>query len=71
MTNLGDRESGFYWISIDGQEIEVAQWQAEWNQWLVAGSGAPLPDELSAVVTVLSDLLPPPIVPGSRQAAAE
>jgi hypothetical protein len=29
MTNLDDRESGFYWISIGGQEVEVAQWQAE------------------------------------------
>jgi hypothetical protein len=70
MTNLDDREAGFYWISIGGQEVEVAQWQAEWNQWLVAGSGQPLPDELSALVTVLSDLLPPPTIPASRQAAA-
>jgi hypothetical protein len=29
MTNLDDREPGFYWISIGGQEVEVAQWQAE------------------------------------------
>ncbi len=71
MTNLDDREAGFYWISIDGQEVEVAQWQAEWSQWLVAGSGTPLPDQLFALVTVLSDLLPPPTIPASRQPAAE
>jgi hypothetical protein len=68
MTDLDDRESGFYWISIGDQEVEVAQWQAEWNQWLVAGSGQPLSDGLSAVVKVLSDLLLPPAVPASRQA---
>jgi hypothetical protein len=66
MTNLDDREAGFYWISIDGQEVEVAQWQAEWGQWLVTGSGMPLPDGLSALVTVLSNVLPPPTMPASR-----
>jgi hypothetical protein len=71
MTDLDDRESGFYWISIDGQEVEVAQWQAEWSQWLVTGSGTPLPDALSATVTVLSDVLPPPTISASCQAAAE
>jgi hypothetical protein len=71
MTDLDDRESGFYWISIDGQEVEVAHWQAEWSQWLVTGSGTPLPDELSAFVTVLSDMLPPPTTFALRQAAAK
>lgn len=69
MTDPDDREAGFYWISIDGQEVEVAQWLAEWSHWLVAGSGTPLSDEVSASVVVLSDLLPPPVIPASRQVA--
>jgi hypothetical protein len=71
MISLDDRETGFYWISIDGLEVEVAQWQAEWSQWLVAGSGTPLSDELATRLTVLSDMLPPPAIPASRQVAAE
>lgn len=63
MVDLDDRKDGFYWISIDGQQAEVAQWQAEWSQWLVAGSGRPLPDDLAARLMVLSDTLPPPVVP--------
>jgi hypothetical protein len=71
MSEPDDREAGFYWISIDGQEPEVAQWQADWSQWLVAGSKMPLSDEWSELVMVLSDRLPPPAVPASRRAAAE
>ena len=71
MTDPDDRADGFYWISIDGQEVEVAQWQTEWSRWLVAGSGMPLSDEWSTRVMVLSKRLPPPAVPVSRQAAAE
>jgi hypothetical protein len=71
MTDPDDREAGFYWISIDGQEVEVAQWQTEWSRWLVTGSGMPLADEWSGRVLVLSDRLPPPAVLVSRQAAAE
>ena len=57
------REAGFYWISINGQEVEVAQWQHEWDQWFVIGSEIPLSDEIAVCVTVLSDLLPPPALP--------
>jgi hypothetical protein len=71
MSEPDDREAGFYWISIDGQEAEVAQWQAEWGQWLVAGSKMPLPDQLSESVTVLSDRLPPPANADLTRAAAE
>ena len=35
MTDPDNRETGFYWICIGGQEPEIAQWQAEWDQWLV------------------------------------
>jgi hypothetical protein len=69
MTDLDDREAGFYWISIGGQEAEVAQWQTEWGRWLVTGSGTPLSDEVSAHVVMLSDLLRPPAILESRQAA--
>jgi hypothetical protein len=68
MIDPDNREDGFYWISIDGQEVEVAQWQAEWGYWLVAGSGTPVSDERSIRLVVLSDLLRPPAIP-ARQAA--
>ena len=64
------REAGFYWIRIDGQEAEVAQWQVEWGQWLVAGSGKPLSDETASRVMVLSDCLIVPAIPASSAAAA-
>jgi hypothetical protein len=62
MVDPDHREDGFYWISIDGQEVEVAHWQAEWGQWLVAGSGTPLSDDLAARVVV-----PPPASPATRR----
>lgn len=62
MADPDDREAGFYWISIDGQEVEVAQWQTEWGRWLVTGSSQPLSDLLSAHVQVLSEALPQPMV---------
>jgi hypothetical protein len=65
MTDPDDREAGFYWISIDGQEPEVAQWQNEWGQWLVTGHKMPLTDALATKVVVLSDMLPVPVVAGS------
>lgn len=71
MSEPDDREAGFYWISIDCQEAEVAQWQAEWGQWLVAGCKMPLPDHLSDRVAVLSDRLPPPAIADVTRAAAE
>jgi hypothetical protein len=70
MPDLDELEDGFYWISIDGQQAEVAQWQVEWSQWLVAGCTKPLADDLSTRVVVLSDRLPPPTTPASRSAAA-
>ena len=42
MTAPDDRNNGFYWIRIGDQEAEVAQWQSEWAQWLVAGKAAAL-----------------------------
>src|SRR4051794_922730 len=60
MADSDDREDGFYWIRIDSQEAEVAQWQSEWGQWLVAGSAMPLSDAWSSRVTVLSERLSPP-----------
>jgi hypothetical protein len=65
-----DLEDGFYWISIDGQEAEVAQWQVEWSQWLVAGCTRPLSDAWSTRITVLSERLSPPTISGSRSATA-
>jgi hypothetical protein len=67
MLDQDDREAGFYWICVDGQEAEVAQWQAEWGQWLVAGSGKPLSDERAGRVIVLSGCLPVPTVPASHR----
>jgi hypothetical protein len=55
-----DREAGFYWISINGQEAEVAQWQSEWETWLVTGRAQPLTDEVGIKVEVLSACLTPP-----------
>lgn len=66
MTDPDDRDAGFYWISIDGQEVEVAQWQTEWSRWLVTGSSQPLSDVVSAHVVVLSEMLPQPMIPVSR-----
>ena len=60
MTDPDDRENGFYWIRIGDQEAEVAQWQAEWVQWLVAGRAPPLSDWQSLKVVVLSERLLPP-----------
>jgi hypothetical protein len=60
MADPEDREAGFYWISIDGQEAEVAQWQTEWSRWLVTGTSQALSDTVSAHVVVLSEALPPP-----------
>jgi hypothetical protein len=57
MADPDNREAGFYWISIGGQEPEVAQWQTEWGQWLVTGSTLPLADVLASEVVVLSDML--------------
>jgi hypothetical protein len=60
MIDPDDREAGFYWISLDGQEAEVAQWQGEWNTWLLMGRARPLTDEQSAHLIVLSACLAPP-----------
>ena len=63
MSNHNDRETGFYWICIGGQEPEIAQWQREWDQWFVIGSELPLSDVSSAAIVVMSDLLlPPPVL---------
>ena len=67
MLDQDDRAAGFYWICIDGQEAEVAQWQAEWGRWLVAGSGKPLSDERASRVIVLSDCLPVPAIPAFQR----
>lgn len=66
MSNADDRQAGFYWIIIDGQEAEVAQWQEEWAVWLVTGRLEPLTDELCINLKVLSPCLVPPeqAVPG-------
>ncbi|RYJ04157.1 MAG: hypothetical protein EON47_01445 [Acetobacteraceae bacterium] len=69
MADPEDRDAGFYWISIDGQEVEVAQWQSEWSQWLVTGSTEPLSDAVSAHVLVLSEALPVPVVDMARAKA--
>lgn len=63
MSDADARETGYFWIRIGNQEPEVAQWQAEWGQWLVTGLGLPLPDYRAAEVVVLSEMLPPPAVP--------
>lgn len=63
MPDPDDRDAGFYWICMDGQEAEVAQWQVEWGQWLVTGSGKPLSDERASRVVVLSDCLTAPAIP--------
>lgn len=62
MTDPDARETGFYWIQIGDQEPEVAQWQAEWDQWLVIGQELPLSDVRSEDVVILSGLLAPPMV---------
>ena len=67
MPDPDHREAGFYWVCIDGQEAEVAQWQAEWEQWLVAGSTKPLSDERAQRVIVLSDRLPVPAISASQR----
>jgi hypothetical protein len=66
MPDLDNREAGFYWISIDSQEAEVAHWQFEWEQWLVVGSTKPLSDERANYVIVLSDRLAAPAIPAFR-----
>ena len=71
MSDLDDREDGFYWISIDDQEPEVAQWQPEWGQWLVAGCAAPLVDDYCGRVVVLSDRLAVPNTVASIRVVAE
>jgi len=71
MPDPDHREDGFYWISVDGQQAEVAQWQVEWGQWLVAGSTRPLPDGCATHVTVLSDRLSPPAMLVARSVGAE
>ena len=55
-----DRDTGFYWISINGQAAEVAQWHVEWAAWLLAGRTQMLTDEVGAEVQVLSACLKPP-----------
>lgn len=60
MADPDDREAGYYWISIGGQEPEVAQWQTEWCQWLVARRETPLSDVRAIDLVVLSGMLPPP-----------
>ena len=69
MPDIDCRYDGFYWISIDGQVAEVAQWQVEWSQWLVAGSDRPLSDEWASRVEVLSDQLAPPVIAAAQSAA--
>jgi hypothetical protein len=68
--DLDHLEDGFYWISINGQAAEVAQWQLEWGQWLVAGSTRPLQDDWPTRVMVLSDRLSPAAISESGSAAA-
>lgn len=70
MAGSDDREDGFYWIRIDELELEIAQWQSEWGQWLVAGSETPLSGRLLSRVTVLSDRLPEPPNASLQSAAA-
>jgi len=70
MADPDDREDGFYWIRIDELELEIAQWQSEWGQWLVAGSETPLTDHFLSRITVLSDRLPEPPNTGVRSTAA-
>lgn len=60
MSDPEDRTDGFYWIRIGEQEAEVAQWQAEWVQWLVAGRSRPLSNIQALRLVVLSDRLVPP-----------
>ena len=60
MVDFEDREAGFYWISINGEAAEVAQWQAEWGAWLLVGRMLPLTDELGSEVEMLSPCLVPP-----------
>ena len=60
MVDFEDREAGFYWISINGEAAEVAQWQAEWSAWLLVGRMLPLSEELGSEVEVLSPCLAPP-----------
>jgi hypothetical protein len=62
MTDPDTRETGFFWIRIGDQEPEVAQWQAEWDQWLVTGLALPLSDLRAAEVVVLSEMLVPPAI---------
>ena len=57
MVDPDARETGFFWIRIGDQEPEVAQWQAEWEQWLVTGRALPLSDYRAAEVVVLSEML--------------
>jgi hypothetical protein len=65
MTDPEVRETGFFWIRIGDQEPEVAQWQAEWDQWLVTGLSLPLSDHRAADVVVLSEMLVPPAITAS------
>jgi hypothetical protein len=67
MPDPDHREAGFYWVCIDGQEAEVAQWQAEWERWLVTGNAKPLSDERASRVIVLSDCLSVPAIPASQR----
>ena len=62
MTNPDAHETGFFWVTIGDQEPEVAQWQVEWDQWLVMGQSLPLSDHRDANVVVLSEMLIPPVV---------
>ena len=69
MPDPDHREAGFYWICIDGQEAEVAQWQIEGERWFVAGSTKPLSDERASRVIVLSDRLTAPVIPASQRSS--
>ena len=69
MSDPEDRNTGFYWISIDGRAAEVAQWQAEWDTWLVMGRSRPLTDEQCVKLTVLGVRLAPPYPTGETPVA--
>ena len=49
------RENGFYWISINDEAIEIAQWRNESHDWLIFESELPL--RTDETVTVFGKVL--------------
>ena len=35
MHHSDKRENGFYWISVNDEAIEIAQWRNEQHEWLI------------------------------------